>query len=97
MKRVSGYNSFFIVVELHDGTKETFSIPDIPNNEIIEKLRFKEFFNSNYLIFSTDDDVLLFPVTSVRSVRMSKSLFSKSAQSLDSLLPVSSFKNANRI
>lgn len=91
------YRNLFIVVELNDGSKETFSISTQGTNEMAEKIRFKDFFQSNYLIFSTEDDVLMFPVNSVRSIRMSKNPPQKGMAGMDSLLPAACFKNASRL
>jgi hypothetical protein len=86
--------NMFIVIEFHDGKKEAFSFPVQSTNQIIEKMRLKEFMQSNYLVFSTDDDVLFFPIQAVRSIRLSRY---NAITDIHSLLPLSSFKNAERI
>jgi len=89
--------SLFVVVELNNGERESFTVPLKGKNAVVEKLRFQEFFQSNYIIFSTDDDVMLFPVSSVVSVRMS--IFDQTGwkQDIEPYLPVSTFKNAARM
>lgn len=84
-------------LDLLDGTSETFLVPLRQNSEIIEKIRFRELFQSNYLTFSTEDDVLIFPVCSVKSLRISKHSIHGPVQGLDGVLPVSSFRNASRV
>ena len=84
-------------LELVDGTTETFLLPVRSNSEMIDKIRFRELFQSNYLTFSTEDDVLIFPVCSVRSMKISKHSIYGPVEGLDAILPVSTFKNVSRI
>lgn len=88
--------NLFVVVELNDGKKETFSIPVNMDSAIYEKKRMQELFKSNYVIFSTDDDILAYPSTSIRSIRMSKFLNSIESKEIDTFLPLSSFKNVHQ-
>lgn len=89
--------SLFVVVELNNGERESFTIPLNEKSAMVEKLRFKEFFQSNYIIFSTPDDVMLFPINSVISVKMS--IFDQTGwkRDMEPYLPISTFRNANRM
>ncbi len=88
--------NLYVVIELNDGKKETFSIPIKTDSAIYERNRLRELFKSNYVIFSTEDDILAYPSTSIRSIRMSKIFRSVESKEIDSFLPLSSFKNVHR-
>ena len=68
--------SRYLVIEFIDGKKETFSFPRQIEDEAARKLAIAQFLKSPFVIIETTDEVLVYPFSNIKCLRMSSEAIS---------------------
>ena len=84
--------SRYLVIEFIDGKKETFSFPRQIEDEAARKFAVAQFFKSPFVIIETADEVLIYPFTNIKCLRMS----SETSSAGDKPLPATAIRGAEQ-
>jgi|GEM_PF-3367925 len=61
----------YIAIEFLDGKRETFTFPRQTADSGARKLRFADFLQGQFVIVQSEEELQLFPVSAIRSIRLS--------------------------
>lgn len=82
----------FIQIEFMDGGKENFAFPPQTESEAARRVRLDDFFKSNFLVIACENELLVYPLANIRSLRMSLS----PEEMKTVYLPISAIRGAER-
>ncbi|WP_341675005.1 hypothetical protein [Niveibacterium sp. SC-1] len=61
----------YLAIEFLDGKRETFTFPAQTQDSGARKLRFADFLQGQFVIVQLDQEIQLFPISAIRSIRVS--------------------------
>ncbi|HSD40170.1 MAG TPA: hypothetical protein VLC92_21905 [Rhodocyclaceae bacterium] len=86
----------FIVIEFLDGKKESFYFPRQVDSAMAQKLRMENFLKGQFVIIQVENELQLYPISAIRSIRLSGLEVDKLEEFVGSALPISTIRGAEQ-
>jgi hypothetical protein len=86
----------FLVIEFLDGKKESFYFPTQTESAVARKLRMDDLLKGQFIVIQVEDELQLYPINAIRSIRMSGLEADKLEDFIGSSLPISTIRGASQ-
>ncbi|MEC5387759.1 hypothetical protein VVD49_18650 [Uliginosibacterium sp. H3] len=86
----------FLLIEFLDGKKESFYFPTQADTAMARKFRMEDFLKGQFITIQVENELLLYPVSAIRSIRMSGLGGPALEEFIGSSLPISTIRGAEQ-